>query len=70
MDTKIEEPNSSRKKRMICCHTLRMDKLTVLRPAWVIADVTRNKESVYVMLRGGVDEPQKTMLASMQVPMK
>jgi len=69
-ETQIDEPSIINKKSMICCHVLRVERLTVLRPASVIAETVRKSESMKRTLRGGVDDPQKIMPEMREVKMK
>ena len=55
---------------MNCWKVFICDRLTVFRPAKVMALTVRKRESVYEMLRAGVEEPQKMMLEKRHVPMK
>ena len=57
-DTKIAEPMMMRKKSMICWTVFKVDRLTVFRPANVMALTTKKSESVNVTLLGGVAMPQ------------
>lgn len=57
MDTQIEEPRIMRSQRMICWKVVMVERLIVLRPASVMAETTKKRESVYEMLRSGFEEP-------------
>lgn len=47
------------KKSMTCWKVFKSDRLTVLRPASVMALTQRNRESVKLTLLAGVEAPQK-----------
>lgn len=46
MDTQMELPSTIRSQSMICCQVVIWLRLTVFRPASVMAEMTRNKLSV------------------------
>jgi len=46
MDTHMELPKMIRRNSIICCHVVIWLRLTVFRPASVIALTTRNRLSV------------------------
>jgi len=66
----MDDPSMIKKRSMICCHVFRVERLTGLRPASVIAETVRYSESMKRTLRGGVDEPQKMIAVIRVVTMK
>ena len=86
LETKIAEPMMMSRKRMTCCQVLLFpsvvsdlalrvetyssDRLTVLRPASVIADTARKRLSMNLTLSPEPDEPQKMMAARRHVEQK
>lgn len=69
-DTKIAEPSMINKNSRTCWNEFKVDRLTVLRPASVIADTARNKQSMNLTLRDGVELPHSTTAKERDVKMK
>jgi len=69
-DTKMADPSMIKTNRMNCWNVFKADRLTVLSPAKVIALTHRNRLSVKLTLRAGVEDPQKMMALRREVPIK
>lgn len=66
----MADPMMMRKKSMNCCHVFKVDRLTVFKPASVIALAVRKKLSVKLMLPKGVADPHRIKPVSRDVKMK
>lgn len=64
------DPAMIRKKSMICWNVFIVDKLTVFRPASVMALTVKNNESMYRTLWAGVELPQKITEVRRHNPIK
>jgi len=69
-ETNMVEPMIVSKNMITCCQVFNSDKLTVLRPDSVMADIQRKIESKKLISNAGVEEPQKTIPERRHVPMK
>lgn len=69
-ETNMAEPRIISRNRRTCWNEFKVDKLTVFSPASVIADTARNKQSMNLTLRDGVELPHSTTAKVRDVIMK
>ena len=56
-DTRIADPSIIKRNKTNCWKVFSVERLTVFKPASVMADTARNKASINARLLGGVEEP-------------